>query len=255
MERQKPILGLALTLLATAILLTAAPASAAYKLVDQWASPGTAIATDSKGTVYVADSEKGRIRQFDSSGNLLHKFGGGAFDPFWATTFGASAALATDSNDDVYVADLVSLDRYPFGGIQKFDSNGTLLTRWDRGLLGFSNGIATDSQDNVYVAGPGPLYECSSPGSCFHTGSGVVSKYDSSGHFLTDWQTSAPGAIAIDSKDSVYVADSGNDRIQKFALDTTLRGSATAKGTQIKKGPAIRVRVKITAQELSLIHI
>ena len=323
MERWKPILGPALTLLAAAILLlTAAPASAYYKLVDQWGSPGTAIATDSKDRVYVADSEKGRIRQFDSSGNLLNGFAGGASDPDWAMTLGANTALATDSNANVYVADLVSLGGYPFGGIQKFDSDGTLLTRWDRGLFGLSNGIATDSQDNVYVAGPRYCER-----GCHNGNDGDVSKYDSSGGLLDYWETSAPGAIAIDSKDRVYVTDSqagqiqkfdsagnlltawessaastiatdsqdrvyvvsvsgilkygpsGNpmtywgspggapsglatdsvsnvyvlnphrNRVLKFADDTVLAGSASAKAAQIKKGGDIRVRVRVTAEE------
>jgi sugar lactone lactonase YvrE len=322
MKHRKPILSLTFTLLAAAILLlTAAPASAYYKLVDEWASPGTAIATDTKDRVYVADSEKGRIRQFDSSGNLLNGFAGGAWDPDWAAPLPANTALATDSNDNAYVADLVSLGGYPFGGIQKFDPDGTFLTRWDRGLFGSSSGIATDSQDNAYVAGPNYCER-----GCLNDGN--VSKYDSSGSLLDYWETSAPGAIAIDSKDRVYVTDSeagqiqkfdssgnqltawessaataiatdrqdnvyvvsvsailkydssGNaitnwpsppggapsglatdsednvyaldpdrNRVWKFADDTELQGSASAKASQIKRGGDIRVRVRVAAQE------
>lgn len=53
-----------------------------------------------------------------------------------------------------------------------------------------------------------------------------VEKFDSNGNFITKWgsggggegQFSYPNGLAVDLSGSVYVADSGNDRIQKFSL-------------------------------------
>ncbi|MBK5116821.1 MAG: hypothetical protein JJE23_07865 [Thermoleophilia bacterium] len=102
MKRGKPILGLTFTLLAAAILLFAAPASASYELIAKWGSAGSGdgqfsghlgVATDSKDNVYVADSGNHRIQKFDSSGNFLAAWGS------------SSWGIATDSMDNVYVTD------------------------------------------------------------------------------------------------------------------------------------------------------
>ncbi|MDO8727668.1 MAG: hypothetical protein Q7J35_16510 [Candidatus Methanoperedens sp.] len=57
-------------------------------------------------------------------------------------------------------------------------------------------------------------------------GNNRIQKFSSDGTFLTQWgsagtgvsQFSNPLGIAVDSSGNVYVADSGNRRIQKFKL-------------------------------------
>jgi len=52
-----------------------------------------------------------------------------------------------------------------------------------------------------------------------------IQKFDSNGTFLTAWgsagsgdgQFNSPGGVAVEGGGSVYVADAGNYRIQKFA--------------------------------------
>jgi len=52
-----------------------------------------------------------------------------------------------------------------------------------------------------------------------------IQKFDSNGSFLTAWgsagsgdgQFNSPGGVAVEGGGSVYVADAGNYRIQKFA--------------------------------------
>ena len=62
----------------------------------------------------------------------------------------------------------------------------------------------------------------------------TIQKFDSKGTFITKWgsmdnnplergyvgQFDSPSGIAIDSSDNVYVADTGNQRIQVFAPTT-----------------------------------
>lgn len=132
--------------------------------------------------------------------------------------------MATDSFGNIYVAD-TSNHR-----IQKFDANGTFLTKWGsygsgNGQLKSPNGIAIDSSDNIYVT------EASV--------NNRVQKFDTSGNYLTKWgsggtgngQFSYPRGIAIDSSDNVYVADANNGRIQKFSSTGTFLSKFGSSGT------------------------
>ena len=116
--------------------------------------------------------------------------------------------VAIDSSGNVYVVDFSNHQ------VQKFDSNGLLLTMW--GSLGsgpgqFSNpsGVAIDSSGNVYVTD-----RSTSP----------IQKFDSNGLFLTRWGSAASGpgqlvnvnGIAIDQSNNVYVVSTSTYRIQKF---------------------------------------
>ena len=121
---------------------------------------------------------------------------------------------------NVYVAD--------FGNnrIQKFGPSGAFLTEW--GSAGSSDGsffgpvaVAVDQVGNVYVA---------ENGSNSTVNQHRVQKFSSDGAFITKWgslgheagEFNSPYGIAVDLTGNVYVADSGNDRIQKFSPDGIL---------------------------------
>jgi tripartite motif-containing protein 71 len=117
--------------------------------------------------------------------------------------------LATDSSDNIYVADRGN------NRIQKFDSDGNFITKWgtpgtDDGQFNSPASLAIDSSGNVLVA---------------DEGNNRIQKFDSDGNFITQWGTPGigdgqfeePTGIAVDSLDNVYVVDRGNSRIQVFA--------------------------------------
>jgi DNA-binding beta-propeller fold protein YncE len=107
--------------------------------------------------------------------------------------------------------------------VQKFDGAGGFLLQWGNsgagtGQFSFPRHVATDSVGNVYVA---------------DTNNHRIQKFTSTGVFVTQWgsfgsgpgQFSSPVGIAVDftctpspctPTDNVYVADQGNNRIQKF---------------------------------------
>jgi tripartite motif-containing protein 71 len=123
-----------------------------------------------------------------------------------------------DSAAYVYVGDRARVA--DSNRVQKFTSNGTLITTW--GTTGanagqFNNpiGIAVDSSGNVYVA---------------DTENNRVQKFTSNGTLITKWGAPGPNAgqfnnpigIAVDSSGNVYVADTENNRVQKFTSNGTL---------------------------------
>ncbi|HTR42931.1 MAG TPA: SMP-30/gluconolactonase/LRE family protein [Pseudomonadales bacterium] len=183
--------------------------------LTQWGGFGTGngqfqyagyIAIDHNNAVYVADGVNNRIQKFDSNGNYLTQWGtfgtgNGQFD--------GPEGIAVDNNNNIYVADDNN------SRIEKFDSNGNYLTQW--GSAGTGNGqfetpggIAIDSSNHVYVA---------------DLSNDRIEKFDSNGSYLTQWGSygigngqfnNAEGVAVSGSGNLIYVADTGNSRIQVF---------------------------------------
>jgi tripartite motif-containing protein 71 len=129
-------------------------------------------------------------------------------------------AVAVDSEGNVYVADQLSYV------VQKFTAGGTFLTEWGsygggHGQFGPIGGLATDASGYVYVV---------------DSSHNRIEKFDATGAFVTAWghrgaalgqfkfgssqdYTKPPGGGIAVAGNYVYVADSGNDRIERFNLD------------------------------------
>lgn len=129
-------------------------------------------------------------------------------------------AVAVDTQGDVFVADQLSF------AVRKFDAAGQLEGQWGSygagpGQFGPIGGLATDAAGNVYVV---------------DSSHNRVEKFDANGTFITAWgglgvglgqfhfgSSTTPsqppgGGIAV-SGGYVYVADTGNDRIERFNLE------------------------------------
>ncbi len=194
----------------------------------QFSSPN-GVATDGAGDVFVVDTYNHRVQKFDSAGAYLSQwgvFGSGAGE------FGYPEGVATDGAGNVYVADTYN------NRIQKFDGSGGYLTQWGvngsgSGEFSYPQDVAADGTGHVYVA---------------DTSNNRIQKFDGGGNFLLAWgwdvvsgnaetgfenctpadtckagasgsgdgQFNAPNGVAADTFGNVYVADSTNQRIQKF---------------------------------------
>jgi len=129
-------------------------------------------------------------------------------------------AVALDAQGDVYVADQLSYV------VQKFAPSGAFETEWGsfgggHGQFGPIGGMATDAAGNVYVV---------------DSSHNRIEKFDANGNFIRSWgghgtelgqfnfgssqnYTQPPGGGIAVAGGYVYVADSGNDRIERFNLE------------------------------------
>ena len=175
------------------------------------------VAVDGVGDVYVADSYNHRVQKFSSTGTYLTQWGtkgsgNGQFkEPF---------DVAVDGSGNVYVADSYN------HRVQKFNSSGVFQAKWGEWSFGHNDpnipdfespsGIAADNDGNVYVV---------------DTGNSRVQKFDGNSkeyyakaiplakwgtHGSGDGQFNTPFGVAVDGSGNVYVADTYNDRVQKF---------------------------------------
>ena len=189
------------------------------------------IATDSAGNVYVADTDNNAIRKITPAG-VVSTFAGSATGlaghtdgPGTTALFDGPWGVATDSSDNVYVAD------YRNDAIRKITPDGVVrtLVDSDTGVAAVFDGpddVAVDSHGNVYVA----AYGGDTIGKI--TPDGVVSTLAGTG---TAGYTNGPGvsaqfngpwSIATDSAGNVYVSDYFNNAIRK--IDTSGRVSTFA---------------------------
>ena len=195
--------------------------SATHQFVTEWGTAGSGdgqfsvpsdITIDQNGYLYVVDNGNSRIQKFGQDGSFVTKWGssGSGDGEFYFTShdytwheggfFGGG--ITTDKGGNICILDNGN------HRIQKFTSDGKFLSKWTNGYGG--RGIAAGDNGNVYV-GLG----------------GNVTTYGSNGELIISWGSSGsgeeefnwPGGISISGDGSIYVADSGNGRIQKFTAD------------------------------------
>jgi DNA-binding beta-propeller fold protein YncE len=125
--------------------------------------------------------------------------------------FDSPTAMAVDPSGNILVADTGN------GRIEKFSPNGTFVT--SMGQFEAPNGIAIDHAGNIYLAEIGSKHR--------------VQKLGPDGTFIAQWAPGfyGPRRIAIGPDDSVYVVDSGHNRIVKFSPDGQVLASWGSEGS------------------------
>jgi tripartite motif-containing protein 71 len=161
------------------------------------------IAVDRDANVYTADLDRQYVEKFDSTGKFLLKTHGCyPFVPPADVGF-FTEGVAVDGDGNMYVTDSVTYS------VQKLDRTGNCIAVWDR-FYEHPSGIAVDGSADVYAV---------------DNGAANVAVLDLNGNFQTTFgsygtgngQFISPTGVATDKPGSrVYVADSGNNRIQAF---------------------------------------
>jgi sugar lactone lactonase YvrE len=186
---------------------------------------GIVLAPD--GAVYVADQRNHRVQRFGPDGRFLGKWGEhgsrpGQFDgkePA-GSRFGGPHFLAQDSWGRLYTTEGA------LGRVQQFTPEGKPLAVWgDKGnqpggfgalQTGYSKNtfgpvaVLVDRHDRVWVSSLNDRVQLFTADGHFLLGLGGPGK--DPGRFTR------PHGMALDSRGHLYVADAGNQRIQKFEI-------------------------------------
>jgi sugar lactone lactonase YvrE len=130
----------------------------------------SAMAFDSKGNLFFADTGNHRVRRIDTHGVITTVVGNGALGPDSGnnipaknTALGLTLGLAIDEQDNLYISDLSGHRVYsvtPSGVFKQFAGNGTSGSAGDGGpatsaQLYEPNGIDLDAAGNLYIADAG----------------------------------------------------------------------------------------------------
>jgi hypothetical protein len=200
------------------------------------------VAVDASGNVYIADTHNNRIRKV-SKGTITAIAGTGVAgfsgdgSTATAATLSYPTAIAVDSNSNIYIADTnnhrireitgTAINTVAGNGNQAFSGDGGAATAAG---IDSPNGVAVDANFNLYI---GDTHNQRVRMVTYATG--VISTLTGTGvkGFNSDGSAAAaelarPRGVAVDKSGTVYVADSGNDRIRTIngGQVTTIAGNS-----------------------------
>jgi len=193
-----------------------------------------AVAVDSAGNIYIADTGNNRVLRetpspsgfkettvdtmqapvgvaVDQDGHFDIVYAGGVFtgfriDGYLGTGLSSASGLAVDANDNLYF-----VSNSTPGSILKLTLNGSNYLSSTIPLNGFAapSGISLDEFGNLYVSGSDS------------NGAGLVVELtrSSSGYVQSTISTQSlnhPAGLASDASGNLFIADSGNGRIVKI---------------------------------------
>lgn len=208
------------------------------------------VAVDTSGNVYVADYFMSTIRKITPAGSVTTLAGSAGSAGFvngqgTAAKFKGLQSIAVDSDGNLYVADAGNR------AIRKITPTGLVSTFYDgsAGVFGEPRGVSVDAAGNVYVADASTylIYKLT-PAGAVSTFAGAASApgtppaAGSADGATATALFNSPSAVAIDSANNVYVADTSNNAIRKISSGnvTTLAGLAGRSGSADGQGSAAR---------------
>jgi sugar lactone lactonase YvrE len=214
----------------------------------------TAVAVDSSGNLYIADTQSFRVRKV--SGGIITTIAGTGVDGYSGDGGPATSAdifepqgLAVDSSGNVYVADGSSrirvispsgtIDTVAGGAAGGFAGDGGPATS---ASLSGAQGVAVDAAGNLYISDTHNNYRVRK------VSSGIIDTIAGNGRFFYSGDGGSavteglgqPSGVAVDTSGNVYIADSANNRVRKVANGTmtTLAGTGVS-GYGGDNGPAV----------------
>lgn len=207
------------------------------------------IALDADGNLYIADTGNHRVRRVDAEGRITTIAGngedgsGGDGGPATEAQLSEPSSVALDAAGNLYIADSWA------HRIRKVTPEGRIATAAGTGARGFSgdggpavearlNGpacVRTDASGNLLVADRynNRIRKISPDGRISTIAGngyyGAAGDSNGDGGAATAAMLQWPGAVAIAPDGSLYVADTGADRIRRVAADGRIEAAAGAR--------------------------
>lgn len=206
----------------------------------------TRVAVDNSGNVYVTDTGNSTIRKISASGAVTTVAGragtcGAADGNGTGAEFCNPKGIAVDSSGNLFVADTKN------NTIRKITPSGLVLTlAGHAGVCGSTDGgvadalfcqpgdITVDRWNNVYVADTAnSTIRMIDPKGKVTTLAGAPGTCGAADGATGSSRLCSPGGITVDSKDNLYVSDTGNSTIRRIDVNnvtTTVAGVPQQKG-------------------------
>ncbi|HUK30534.1 MAG TPA: choice-of-anchor D domain-containing protein, partial [Candidatus Acidoferrum sp.] len=218
------------------------------------------IGQDTLGNIYVADAHCNCVFQISVSGTLTLFAGNGApgytgdGGPAASASLNSPAGIFVDTAGDVYIADSGN------NVIREVAAGGTTIqTVAGNGTAGFVDGVAplsgemngptgvyVDSTNNIFIADSGnnvirEVVAGATPQITTIAGmQALPGGYNGDGIAATSAKLNTPKDVYLDGSGTIFVADTGNNRIRTFTVGgniQTIAGNGTA-GASGDRGPA-----------------
>jgi len=212
------------------------------------------VAVDTGGNIFIADTLNNRVRKVAPNGTITTVAGGGVGQfcgdggPATSACLRSPQGVAVDTDGNIFIADTANnrVRKVTFGGtMSTFAGEGTAGYCGDgtpatTACLSAPRGVATNAIGEVFVADTlnNRIRKIALDGTITtFAGRGSAGFCGDLG-LAVDSCIRAPGAIAVDYSDDMFVADTNNNRARKVGKDvappTSLLVSATSSGGFVK---------------------
>ena len=219
------------------------------------------VALDSSGNLYIADSSNDRIRMVSAATGLISTVAGGGTGcaaetdsvgdgcPAASAILNGPTGVVLDSAGDIFIADFnnqrvreviastglittVAGTGYTHaGGVGGYNGDNIAATSAE---LNGPMGVALDSAGNVYIADSGNnrIRKVTVNSGLITTVAGTGNPgYNADGIAATSAKLNGVSAVALDSANNLYIADTFNSRIRKVTALTGQISTVAGNGT------------------------